>query len=536
MISWKKSISKLITITRNIVRTLIYFTFLILSFHLREEKTFSINKLLELRGNEVTRQSCPINAINYLTNEREMSPIDDHLGKPYQDRPCVLPYNVKKTFIWSFDRETCVDMSRADFDQGLRVGLGWNRRNMDLVGIWPEPSCTGERCSDIKTLFYLAVIILFGPVPQSTNLFFVWDDLELVTENLSTANIPGINAAIKLFIAWRHRKSFKPIVKSFYDDWRGPKTEEERAVMFDRAKSARFISVWCSVLTLSMVTVYLSLRAIIIYQSNRLNESQDRLVLYPGYFPYNVRPVPVLVLTNLGQVVAAYSAVICYTTVDTFIAMLVMHLCGQFQILRKKTQKLMGDERGSRSADEIQKELTWIVKRHEHLNCLKHLYSSKDAYPLVLYHSCTSMFAIKIEDCFSVLLLIQMLLCTIEICFQGFLFFNVILRSEEGILSLQFVFFILFVCFIVVHLYIYCYIGEMLLVQSKELGNSAYESNWFNVSPQEAKYILFIMHRSNRPLSLTAGKFSTFSMEMFSTILKTAMGYLSFLLTVAAGE
>ncbi|CAL7939528.1 unnamed protein product [Xylocopa violacea] len=350
-------------------------------------------------------------------------------------------------------------MSRVDFDQGLKMGLGWNLRNMNLIGIWPEPSRTDERCSNFKTLFYLTVIIFFGPVPQSMNLFFIWDDLELVTENLSIANIPGINAVIKLFIAWRHRETFKPIMKSFYDDWRRPKTEEERAMMSDRAKSAQFISVWCSVLTLAMVTVYLSLRAFSIYQSDRLNERQDRLILYPGYVPYNVRPVPVLLLTNLGQVVAAYSAVICYTTVDTFIAMLVMHLCGQFQILRKKVQRLMGDKRGSRSADEIRKELTWIVKRHEHLN----------------------WFATKIEDCFSVLLLIQILLCTVVICFQGFLFFN-----------------------------------------SKEIGNSAYESNWFDVSPPEAKYILFIMHRSNRPLSLTAGKFSIFSMEMFSTVRATS--------------
>nr|XP_012150730.1 PREDICTED: uncharacterized protein LOC105661759 isoform X2 [Megachile rotundata] len=51
-----------------------------------------------------------------------------------------------------------------------------------------------------------------------------------------------------------------------------------------------------------------------------------------------------------------------------------------------------------------------------------------------------------------------------------------------------------------------------------EMSNAAYESNWFNVSPREARCLLFIMNRSHRPLCLTAGKFSTFSMELFSTI------------------
>ncbi|KAK1133299.1 hypothetical protein K0M31_011115 [Melipona bicolor] len=49
------------------------------------------------------------------------------------------------------------------------------------------------------------------------------------------------------------------------------------------------------------------------------------------------------------------------------------------------------------------------------------------------------------------------------------------------------------------------------------MSDCAYESNWYNVSPSEARCLLFIMNRSTRPLCLTAGKFGTFSMEMFST-------------------
>ncbi|KAK9309149.1 hypothetical protein QLX08_001106 [Tetragonisca angustula] len=76
----------------------------------------------------------------------------------------------------------------------------------------------------------------------------------------------------------------------------------------------------------------------------------------------------------------------------------------------------------------------------------------------------------------------------------------------------------------------------MLLIQGKEMSDCAYESNWYNVSPSEARCLLFIMNRSTRPLCLTAGKFGTFSMQMFSSILKTAMGYLSVLLTVTSND
>lgn len=76
---------------------------------------------------------------------------------------------------------------------------------MELIGIWPEPGRTDERLSHFKALIYLSIITIFGTGPQSANLFFIWGNLELVTENLSTANIPGINAMIKLIFAWYYK-------------------------------------------------------------------------------------------------------------------------------------------------------------------------------------------------------------------------------------------------------------------------------------------------------------------------------------------
>ncbi|XP_012150719.2 odorant receptor 9a-like [Megachile rotundata] len=402
-------------------------------------------------------------------------------------------------------------------DQDLKVALGWNQRNMNVIGIWPDPFTARKHWDMCKVLAAILITVFFGVGPQSANLFFIWGDIELVTENLSTANIPGINVILKLSFAWYHKDTFKPVIKHFYDDWNAPKTEEERATMRTYAKSSNMISIYGSILTFTMETVFLSVRLITIMLSDKNQTSQDHLAIYPGYFPYDLRRTSNFVFTTVGQVAAGYLATIAYTTVDTFIAMLVIHLCGQFKILKTKLKRLMGDPDCGKDADLIQKELADIVKKHEYLN----------------------EFAAKIEECFNMLLLMQMLLCTIEFCFQGFLFFDVLLKGGAGMYNSQwlfFVFFVLLVLFVLVHIYIYCYIGEMILVQNMEMSNAAYESNWFNVSPREARCLLFIMNRSHRPLCLTAGKFSTFSMELFSTILKTAMGYLSVLLTVASSD
>ena len=138
--------------------------------------------------------------------------------------------------------------------------------------------------------------------------------------------------------------------------------------MLKMAKLAKFISILCSSSSLVMITAFLSFRVVTVYLADKVNENQDRLSLYPGYFPFDVRPAPILITINFAQVIAAYSATICYTTVDAFIAMLITHMCGQFAILKKKLLRLMSDDRESRSVDEFQRELTLIVTKHDHLN------------------------------------------------------------------------------------------------------------------------------------------------------------------------
>ncbi|XP_076621657.1 odorant receptor 13a-like [Colletes latitarsis] len=299
--------------------------------------------------------------------------------------------------------------------------------------------------------------VVFIVAPQSANIFLLGGNLEQITQSLCLANIPVINAVVKLIVTWYCQKDLKPLVKSFYDDWYRSKSEEEKATMMRNANLTKNISTWCTILSQLMVTIYIGLRTVTIVTCDRSKVTQDNLVLYPGYFPYNVRQPIVLLLTNLSQAFAAYCATIPYTSVDTFIAMLVLHTCGQFENLRRRLERLMDDKNGTRNVHQIKKQLASIVKRHEHLNCI-------------------------------------------------------------------------------VHIYIYCYVGEALLVESSAMGSSAYKSNWFNVSPPEAKCLIFIMCSATRPLCLTGGKFGTFSMEMFSTILRTALGYLSVLLTVTGGN
>ncbi|XP_076221436.1 odorant receptor 4-like isoform X2 [Nomia melanderi] len=360
-----------------------------------------------------------------------------------------------------------------DYERDLKEAIGWNIFNLNAIGIWPDPMTLHDRLADFRAFASMIIILTFINIWQTWNLFMSDRDLIRITETLSLANIPAYNAAIKLGVIWYYKKDLQPIVQSLYDDWYAPKTNEERTTMMNSARFSKRLSFWCIVLSLIMLTTYVSLRSfkIVKYDVNAM--SQDRLAIYPAYYPFDLRRTSVRVVANVAQVIAAYCGALPYSGVDTFIATLVMHACGQFKNLCRKLERLMDETSKKRKSSEIQQELAWIIKRHEHLNWIGN----------------------KIGEYFSILLFLQMLLSTVEICFQGFSFFN-----------------------------------------SSSLGMSAYKSRWYNVAPSDARCLLFIMLRSTRPLCLTAGKFGIFSMEMFSSILRTAMGYLSVLLTVSSGD
>ncbi|XP_043664691.1 odorant receptor 13a-like [Vespula pensylvanica] len=392
-------------------------------------------------------------------------------------------------------------------------------------------------------------------LPQTAYLLIIWGDLDLMTEDLATANVPVTMACIKLFVIRYHLKTLNPLLGAFVDDWNRTKNERERSIMLSNARKARTISMLCTVMIQIMTTTYILLRIAMIAQMQKDQMKSDRTLICPAYFPYDLRKTPVFYLTCTGQILAAYSATVSYTGVDSFISMLVLHVCAQISNLRSAL-KTLADERSTeeRKTDNFVEKLAFIVKRHEHLNRLV------DRINLLIYFikrvlndimNLTSVvsrrFARSIEDSFNVLMLVQILTCTMQVCFQSYqvlavsrlkeilLFLGIIIlgENEDEFPTVQLCFLVLFVVVTLVHLYIYCYVGEMLIVQSSGMSESAYESKWCNLSPKDARNLLFVMRRSTIPLRLTAGKFSTFSMKTFSDIVRTSMGYLSVLLTVS---
>ncbi|XP_048264901.1 odorant receptor 4 [Bombus terrestris] len=384
-----------------------------------------------------------------------------------------------------------------DRDIDLNYVYGWNYNMLKFIGIWPEER-KWNRSSSYFILLPCIVMVCFICAPQTINLPIIAGDSDLVIENLST-NITITISLMKTMAVWIKGKPLKSLLKCMANDWDTVTNNADREKMVTIARITKKITIRSILLANIVVAAFLPARlSSMIYN--------DKELFYRGYYPYNTTISPNFELTLIGQLMAALYTAITYTTVDTFVVLLIFHVCGQLSILRDDLRKIH-----SYDDKNVEMKLQKIVQRHVYIN----------------------RFAETIEKSFNMMLLFQMLGCTTQLCSQTY---QVIMSlGEEAIehMILQITFLLIYVIYVMLQLLLYCYMGEKLTVESTEIANTAYDAEWYNLPPKNARWLVIIMCRArSSPLQITAGRFCCFTLVLYSQVLKTSMGYVSVLLAM----
>ncbi|XP_043519512.1 odorant receptor 13a-like [Frieseomelitta varia] len=382
-----------------------------------------------------------------------------------------------------------------DIQRDLNYQYGWNRSIMKYIGIWPEER-KWNRPSSYVVLIPFLTMLCFVYAPQTINLPFIIHDLNLVVENLSMVTITFTISLMKIMTFWMNGKSLKSLLKCIAKDWATVKTKTERETMVNIARVTRMIMIGCSMMCQLVVACYVILRLIFM-------EYDDNKMFVRGYYPYDITVSPNYELTMIGQAIAgAYSASI-YSSVDSFVAMLILHACGQISNLKNDLREIHSNDK-----IDLQTKLKKIVEKHNYIN----------------------RFAETIENCFNLMLLFQMLGCIIQLCFQCFQAIMSLGEEAEQFMVFQIAFLCFYVTCAMMQLYLYCYVGERLTFESTDVANTAYNCQWYSLPPKDARLFIIIMCRArSSPLMITAGKFCWFTILLYSQVLKTSMSYISVL-------
>ncbi|XP_012060325.1 PREDICTED: odorant receptor 22c-like [Atta cephalotes] len=287
------------------------------------------------------------------------------------------------------------------------------------------------------------------------------------------------------------------------EDWMTLKLDTERNVMMKRARTARLIVICGYVLMILAFTV------IIIFPCfgvpfRRLTNLTDRdkpLPLQTYYF-YDTDKSPQFELTLVIQAITIFLAAITYTSVDAFLGLIILHICGQLENYRSR--------------------LINLVSCKDFNNALR---------SNVIAHLRLIRFAGKIEDTFTLMMLGLVFYFGIVFCLYGFLLLTVVTDDEtNGIPFSQILYAMVGIANLLIHTFLYCGAGELITKQCEAIYRTLNDLEWYKLESKKARCLILLMTRASEPFHFTAGKIIPLTMTTFCSLLKTSASYISFLL------
>uniref|UniRef100_A0ABD2XA17 Odorant receptor n=1 Tax=Trichogramma kaykai TaxID=54128 RepID=A0ABD2XA17_9HYME len=349
-----------------------------------------------------------------------------------------------------------------------------------INGLWPfDKGARQYQCAVPACLIFFFIVI-----PQTTKAIYSRNDLDTVVEVLSTCDLIEIVVLLKLFGLLYNKRDFQKLLTQVEDDWK-ISFEYEQKIMWN---NARFIN-----------------------SMNKSEYNNSTPVIYQLYiksqFPFETQNSPIYEIICFSQFSAAILSAFAFSTFDGYFFLTILHFSGQLHNLKYNVYNLITQD--SIQNKSFTRKLAVFVCRHRHIMSYIDL----------------------IENNFNLIFLLQIFSSTVILCMQGYQF--VLIISQGTRLFTSIVFIIFFICSSIISIFGYCYIAEIIRTESDNLLYAVYEIDWTNLKSRDANLLLIIMSRLMLPVKITVGKLVPFSLEYFTTVMKTSAGYLSVLLAVA---
>ncbi|XP_014483816.1 PREDICTED: odorant receptor 82a-like [Dinoponera quadriceps] len=219
-------------------------------------------------------------------------------------------------------------------------------------------------------------------------------------------------------------------------------------------------------------------------------------------FPFKVNASPFFELLVVGQFLHEVSIAALVATINSLIVTLVLHVSGQIDILRQELSMIHYDS--SQPRESIVADVRLLIVRHQRIITLSD----------------------NIDELYSSIALMQFMSNTLVICCIGFTIIGSLAEIGAAMMLMKT---IIFYIAVTLEAFIFCFSGEYLSAKSKSIGDAVYESLWYKMTPAECRILLFVILRSQKRLTITAGNVMDLSLEGFTTVMKASASYMSVL-------
>ncbi|XP_067210045.1 odorant receptor 22c-like [Linepithema humile] len=315
----------------------------------------------------------------------------------------------------------------------------------------------------------------------------------------ASSSVISISKLLLHRINWKHKLI---LVESIIYDWTFVTNSHSRDIMLKYSRIGRFGSViflylgCASVVFLFSSFIFANLDLSWISEVENYNKTSEKRLLLAAYCVFGNYTSFTYGLIEVLQALQILVNCISQCGNDGFFFDLTMHVCGQFEVLRMDFAE-MSDEYFSRDKFVI------LIKRHHRLIYLAH----------------------HLHKAFNLVIFSQLLMSVMLLCIEGFQLI-LTLSIHDTFAPMKHV---LFIVVLLVQLFLYCFAGQTLELQSQGLAYAVYDSSWYNFDLSVMKDLPLVILRTATPHQLTAGKFLAMNFASFKEILKASASYLSVL-------
>ncbi|XP_050594246.1 odorant receptor 63a-like isoform X1 [Bombus affinis] len=384
-------------------------------------------------------------------------------------------------------------------EQELDISMRLSAFFLRHIGLWIANDPADER--RMKIIFtYTIWNLIFGMIVLSRDLYFTWfyngDTLYALANTMSL-----ILTLVKVCVIVVHKKEFMNLVVYMEQHFLAVKYDFHEKEILNNCRKicAFFIS---SVTTIGICAILSYISTPFIAQIGN-NESTREL-------PFNMwigilSQSPYYELIFFAQIMSLSYIGICYFCFDNVFCVMAIHLGGQFRILRYRFSELCNIKYQISEQDKMS-----ILTKHVHRT-----YETFRKY--VRQHQALINYYNTLENVYTVIILIQVLVFSVLICLFGY---QVLLANTNSARRSIFVFLLIGALSL---LFMFTYSCDDVIEHSDNVAIGAYSALW-TIMPMNKhgkmlrNDLIMTIERSRRVCCLTANGFFPVSLETYTKV------------------
>ncbi|XP_028049513.1 odorant receptor 13a [Monomorium pharaonis] len=368
--------------------------------------------------------------------------------------------------------------------------LSFNFLLYTICGLWRPIEWSSKWSKLLYSVFTFTTMYLIACL-SLTNLLFVIFVAENIDEFSLSSPIffSSITVIFKTIAMIIYRDQIINLIKTLEEEPCKPCNEDETAIQIKFDYTIRSYSIYYAILCTFSVTGGLTAGVFKILK---------RQFPFNIWVPWDCTSYLLFLFTSIQVIVAITVATVINVATETTVLGFCLQVCAQFEILKHRLQRIVKDRK-----EEMSLKRSLYNASHKMNTLSKH----------ICHHLCIIRLAERINNVYRYVIFIQFFVSILVLCL-------IVYYLSSHVTVVDIATWIGFVFSMFVQIFVYCWAGNEIILQSTGLGEAVYHVDWVLMTLSELKDLMIIMKRSTRPIKITSSFLVTLSLESYTNLLK----------------